>query len=106
MTAHDIFKRYGINSPSLWWDHKKLFDMEKSFFEKNKILDAQVFISVGSLENGMMKTSMSGFADSLESHHYKGLTLSSYVFDNENHLSVIPAMMSRTLRVLYRVKED
>ena len=106
LTAPDVFKRYGINSPSLWWDHKKLFDMEKSFSEKNKMLDAKVFISVGSLENGMMKSSMSGFSDSLESHHYKGLTLSSYIFDNENHLSVIPAMMSRTLRVLYGVKED
>jgi len=106
LTAPGIFNRYGINSPSLWWDNKKLFDMEKSFSEKNKTLNAQVFISVGGLENGMMKSSMSGFADSLESHHYKGLTLSSYVFDNENHLSVIPAMMSRTLRVLYGVKEE
>jgi predicted alpha/beta superfamily hydrolase len=106
LTAPDVFKRYGINSPSLWWDHKKLFDMEKSFSEKNKILDAQVFISVGSLENGMMKSSMSSFADSLKTHNYRGLMLSSYIFDNENHLSVIPAMMSRTLRVLYGVKED
>lgn len=106
MTAPDLFRRYGINSPSLWWDNRKLFDMEKSFSEKNMILDAQVFMSVGSQENKMMLSSMTGFADSLKKHNYKGLTLSSSIFDNENHLSVIPAMISRTLRVLYGVKEE
>jgi len=106
LKAPDVFRRYGINSPSLWWDNRKLFDMEKSFSEKNNILNAQVFMSVGSLENKMMVSSMTGFADSLKKHNYKGLTLSSSIFDNENHLSVIPAMISRTLRVLYGVKEE
>ena len=43
--------------------------------------------------------------DPLKSRNYKGLNLSTYVFEDENHLSVVPAMISRTLRVLYAVKK-
>ncbi|GAB3952021.1 hypothetical protein GCM10028805_33170 [Spirosoma harenae] len=77
--------------------------MEEAFFQKNKLLNAQVFLSVGSLEGDVMIPFMIDFANSPKSHHYKGLQLSSTSFDNETHLSVIPAMLSRTLRVLYEL---
>ena len=60
-------------------------------------------MSVGSLEGEMVKL-MTDFADSLKTHHYKGLTLNQQIFENENHMSVIPASISRTLRVLYPKK--
>lgn len=99
-----LFNKYGINSPSLWWDNNKMFEIEKSFSEKNQKLNAQVFISVGSREGESMVPKMSAFADSLKTHNYLGLTLTSQIFDNETHFSVLPASISRTLRVLYKAK--
>ncbi len=99
-----LFSRYGINSPSLWWDDLKIFGIEKSFAEKNRSLYAQVFLSVGEGEGDAMVPKMKAFADSLRKHSYAGLSLTSQVFEGEGHFSVVPASISRTLRVLYKVK--
>ena len=105
LTAPDLFQRYGINSPSFWWNNKELFNVEKSFSEKNTSLPARVFMSVGSLESNSMTPVMTAFADSLRSRNYKGLNLTAHIFEDENHMSVVPAMISRTLRVLYGKKK-
>ncbi len=99
-----LFNRYGINSPSLWWDNEKLFQMEKSFAEKNKKLNAQVFMTVGNKEGESMLTPITAFADSLKTHNYSGLILTTQIFEDEGHFSVVPASISRTLRTLYKVK--
>jgi predicted alpha/beta superfamily hydrolase len=99
-----LFKRYGILSPSFWWDNDKIFEIEKTYSENNQSLPVNVFISVGSLEGKMVEI-VNKFADSLKTHHYKGLTLHEQIFDNEDHVSVIPASLSRTLRVLYPKKK-
>ena len=100
-----LFNRYGINSPSLWWDNNKLFEIEKNFAAKNKNLNAQVFISVGNKEGESMYPKMTAFTDTLKAHNYAGLSLTSQVFEGEGHFSVVPASISRTLRVLYRFKK-
>ena len=100
-----LFNRYGINSPFLAWDNNKMFKIEKSFSETNQKLNAQVFISVGSREGESMVSKMTAFADSLKRHNYLELTLTSQIFDNETHVSVLPASISRTLRVLYKAKK-
>ena len=101
LTANDIFQRFGINSPSFWWNNKEIFNVEKSFSQKNTALPAKVFMSVGSQEGNSMTPVMAAFADSLRSRNYTGLKLTSHIFEDENHMSVVPAMISRTLRVLY-----
>ncbi len=101
LTVPDLFQRYGINSPSFWWNNKEIFSIEKSFSQKNTSLPARVFMSVGSLEENSMTSVMSAFTDSLRSHNYKKLNFTSHIFEDENHMSVVPAMISRTLRVLY-----
>jgi hypothetical protein len=101
LTTPGLFQRYGINSPSFWWNNKEMFNIEKSFSQINNSLHAKLFMSVGSLEGNSMTPVMSAFADSLRSHNYKGLNLTSHIFEDENHMSVVPAMISRTLRVLY-----
>jgi predicted alpha/beta superfamily hydrolase len=104
LTAPGLFNRYGINSPALWWNNKEILSMEHSFATQRTGLAANIFISVGSLEGEQMVSPMNSFAASLKEHNYKGLILSSQVFDNETHVSVAPASNSRTLRVLYGVR--
>lgn len=100
-----LFKRYGINSPSYWWDNKIMFDIEKKFSKQNQSLPAQIFMSVGSLE-GRMTQQMTEFADTLKSRNYKDLHLTTHIFDDESHLSVVPAMIGRTIKVLYAAKKE
>lgn len=96
-----IFIRYGISSPSLFWNESKILTQEKLFAEKYKALSVKVFISVGSLEPEILQSSIGFFISALKAHNYGGLTLTSFRFENETHTSVVAAAMSRTLRELY-----
>jgi len=106
LSAPNLFNRYGINSPSFWWNNKEMLNMEKIFSEHNQSLPVQIFMSCGSLEGKSMTTFRTAFADSLRSRNYKGLILTTHIFEDETHLSVIPAMISRTLTVLYSTKKE
>ena len=105
VTAPELFKRYGINSPAFWWNNNELLTAAKTFIQRQETLDATIFMSVGSLEGGMMVTPMNTFATTVKSRSYKDLTLTTQVFDNESHLSVNAASNSRTLRVLYGARK-
>ena len=100
-----LFQRYGINSPSLWWNKKEMFKLEKSISEKNNSLTAKIFMSVGGKEGKMMIAVMTSFADSLR-NDFKGLNITTHVFEDEDHMSVMPANISRSLKVLYGKKEN
>ena len=82
-----------------------MFQLEKSISEKNNSYSAKIFMSVGGMEGKMMIGVMTSFADSLRSD-FKDLKITSHIFEDENHMSVMPANISRTLRVLYGKKED
>jgi hypothetical protein len=97
----DLFKRYGINSPSFWWNNSELVRNENHYAREHTDLSAKVFFSVGGAEDAMMIAPFNAFTNSIKSHNYKGLSMTVKVFDGETHLSVVPAGGSRTLKVLY-----
>jgi uncharacterized protein len=45
------FRRYGIGSPSYWWDAPLVFDREAEYARAHDDLAAKVFLSVGGYEN-------------------------------------------------------
>jgi len=97
----DLFKRYGINSPSFWWNNNELVRNETYYASEHTDLSAKVFFSVGGAEDAMMLSSFNAFTNSIKSHNYKGLSMTVKIFDEETHSSVVPAGGSRTLKVLY-----
>ncbi|MFH4968049.1 alpha/beta hydrolase-fold protein [Gaetbulibacter sp. M240] len=103
-TAPDLFNKYGINSPSFWWHNKMMFDIEKAFSKEHNILNAEIFMSVGSLEGPSMTPLILEFEEILRSRGYEGLDLTTRVFEDETHTSVLPAMMSSTIKTLYGKK--
>ena len=105
-SAPNLFNKYGISSPSFWWDNKKMFKMEKAFSEHNQSLEVQIFMCVGGKEGESRTSELTAFSDSLRSRKYKGLNFTTHIFEGETHMSVIPAEISRTLRVLYGVKKE
>jgi predicted alpha/beta superfamily hydrolase len=103
-----VFTRYGISSPSLWWNNNEMGNQADSLFSKNETWDippVKIFMSVGQKEGPLMVPTMTKFSTQLEEKAYKNVTLTWHVFEDETHLSVIPASLSRTLTVLYGTKK-
>lgn len=97
----EYFSRYGINSPSLWWDNQKLLLESKAVLDKYPSLKARVFISAGEKEGKSMVSAAEQLANDLKVRIQQGLTVEWQLFEKENHFSVAPATFSRTLKVLY-----
>jgi predicted alpha/beta superfamily hydrolase len=104
----DVFNRYIIASPSIWWDDKITFKYEEKYAAENTDLTANVFMSVGSLEEpddgsseSRMRTNLLKLSKKLEDRNYKNLNLKTHVFDDETHASVGPAAISRGLRMVF-----
>jgi len=96
-----LFKRYGINSPSFWWNNSELVRNENYFASEHTDLSAKVFFSVGGAEDAMMLAPFNTFTNAIKSRNYKGLSMTVKIFDEETHSSVVPACGSRSLKVLY-----
>jgi predicted alpha/beta superfamily hydrolase len=47
----DLFKRYVSISPALFWDDGLTLKQEEKFFQNHKTINANVYTSIGSLEN-------------------------------------------------------
>lgn len=105
LNATDSFSRYGISSPSLMWKDNEILNQAELLFTRKKSWDipfTKVFISVGEKEEQEMVSGMIKFSTLLKDKNYENLELSWNTFENETHLSVVSAMISRTLSVLYR----
>jgi hypothetical protein len=100
-----LFRRFVIGSPSFWQASKIIQDAETSFAATGKPLPARVFFSVGMLEGNATGPGMVGdlkaFISLLDQRHYQGLQYQVHYFEDESHLSVIPATISRGLRYIY-----
>ena len=75
--------------------------IENDYASHHSELTAKVFFSVGGSEDANMLASFNAFTNSIKNHNYKGLSMTVKIFEEETHLSVVPAGGSRTLKVLY-----
>lgn len=100
-----LYQRFIVGSPSIWWDKRVILDKEKSFAATGRAIPARVFLSVGSLEQGdpayPMVTDMRALTKTLKRRHYEGLEFRAHIFDDETHVSVVPATISNGLRFIY-----
>lgn len=107
INSDGYFTRFGISSPSFWWDNHKLLNQAVAQFSENKIWDipqTKIFISCGEYEGTRFIPSMQKIQRSLENADYKNIELSCQIFEGESHLSVWPANISKTLITLYGKK--
>jgi hypothetical protein len=74
-------------------------------------LCATVFLSAGALEAiyepafAAMLSNVARLTELLASREYPGLKLTSHIFHDETHLSVIPATFSRGLRTVFNQRK-
>jgi predicted alpha/beta superfamily hydrolase len=108
LNSKGIFTRYGLLSPSLWWNNNEIVNQAESLFSKNKtwdILPTKVFISVGKKEDSLMFRGITKFSKLIEDKDFKNVSFYRQFFDDETHQSVLPAALSRTLSVLYGIRQ-
>lgn len=101
------FQSFIIGSPSIYWDDCFILSLEEEYAKTYQDLKAHVFLSVGELEAiyepsfARMVGNVNDLYKKLESRNYKGLKMDMNIFENETHMSVIPSIMSRGLRVVF-----
>jgi uncharacterized protein len=101
LKQNDQFDRYGISSGSLGWSNGKLLDLQKQYAERHDSLEASVVITVGEHENESLMEHSNRFYQELIDADYEGLSVTSMTLEDENHVTVVPAAISRAIRVLY-----
>ena len=124
LTAPETFQRYGIGSPSLWWDKEAIFTYEARYADAHDDLPAKVFFGIGADETHEgrrreavnhepdlrekstawyidMVDDMHRLVNRLQGRHYPSLTIASAVFPDEFHVTVPQLNLSRALRFLF-----
>ena len=124
LTRPATFRRYGIGSPSLWWDDDMIFEYEVSYAQAHDDLPATVFFAVGAFEDhdgrqreasrlpaderakaGLRHIDMVAdterLAASLRTRGYPHLDVASAVLPDEFHITVAHLNLSRSLRYLF-----
>ena len=94
------FERFIVGSPAT----RRIRPLESTYAESHDSLRAQLFISTGLLLDepvGENPPDIREFVTILESRNYSGLQVKTAYFEDENHITVIPATISRGLRAIY-----
>lgn len=105
-TDASMFDQYILGSPSLWYANGHMFEREKTYAGANRDLKARVFLAVGGEEvptpehkdRNDMVGDLKRFENILRSRQYPSLRIQTRVFDNEDHLTVAPALLTHGLK--------
>jgi predicted alpha/beta superfamily hydrolase len=111
LTEPEMFQRYIIMSPSLWYDRRLLLARERGYAMTNRDMKAEVLMLIGSEETSPTpdtepfadaKHDMTGdqakFVAALRSRNYPGLILEAAELPGEDHNSVYPMAVTRGLK--------
>jgi predicted alpha/beta superfamily hydrolase len=97
----EIFQKYLVVSPSLWFSNRVIFDYEKEYSKKNPSLRTAVYLASGSLETPNIKDNSAEFGGILEARQYQGMRLKSVIMEGEHHRSIFPLAFTRGLQFLF-----
>ncbi|MGE0640043.1 MAG: alpha/beta hydrolase [Thermoanaerobaculia bacterium] len=103
-TRPELFDRYLLVSPSLWYDRYLVLRLEREFRSRNAGLPVRLYLAVGDREHNASRSmvrDLDGFAAQITAHRYGGLVLRHQTLDDETHNSVFPRALSNGLRFLF-----
>lgn len=104
-----LFKNYIISSPSLWFDKKKMFEVEKDYAATNDDLKVTAYFGTGRLEqmHDDLTADHIAFVRQLKSRNYPGLTLRSRILEDIDHTTAFPINFTRAARwIFYSLKNE
>ncbi|MDH4146959.1 MAG: alpha/beta hydrolase-fold protein [Acidimicrobiia bacterium] len=101
----ELFARYLLASPSIWWDDRAILGVEAAYAEGHDDLAARMYCSVGADEEQPgffpMIRNLRLLEGRLRERRYPSLDLTVVELPGEIHFSTIPAAVSQGLRALY-----
>jgi predicted alpha/beta superfamily hydrolase len=106
----NTFQRYILGSPAIHHDDRVILAHEGAYAAQHTDLPARVFLGVGGreeLDDPLIEpgfqfvTNLQRLAGTLQGRNYPGLRLTSHVFEDETHVSVVPALYSRGPREVF-----
>ena len=111
LTEPRTFEHYILGSPSLWYDAGIMFEREQAYAASHKDLPASVFFGIGGLEKlapgkkrsraeeeADMLADLREFDGKLTSRKFPNLKTRLRVFEDEDHASVFPFVLTHGLR--------
>lgn len=109
LTEPELFKRYIIVSPSLWYENRMIFRVEQQTASspvRQRQIERHAFFAIGSAETrnqtgAPMVEELKQFYRKLESRQDPGLTVDMRVYDGENHFSVFPGAVTSGLLAVF-----
>ncbi|MBD1371011.1 alpha/beta hydrolase [Hazenella sp. IB182357] len=98
----NCFQTYLASSPSIWWNDRNILKRNSSFSAFLPSLNSKIglFLSVGALERDHMIHDAKVLYDQLTSITHPYFKVGFYNAGEENHLSVVPTILSRALRFI------
>lgn len=100
----ELFDRYLLASPSIWWHDAVMFDIEATYADTHDDLPATVFMTAGELEEMApfsMVENVVKMYERLSARGYDRLAVEHAVLPGETHSSAIGAAVSLGIRRLH-----
>ena len=101
VTRPATFRRYILVSPSLWYDGRMVFGMERDSAPTRGTPPVDLFLGVGGRETARMPNDLLAFAAALRAERWPQLNVTTTVFPDDDHDSVFPAALTRGLQVTF-----
>lgn len=98
-TEPSLFDNYIIHNPTLWWDNRYLFALEKTFYQNNKSLASKVIILNSEFND--MPTAVEMY-EQIKEHNYRDMILDFRVVDNVGHLGGEAEAINQGMSFAYR----
>lgn len=97
-TRSHLFSTYIAGSPSIWWNNSELLDRARDFVASSPDLGGKkLLIGIGADELDDMVADSRKMAALLAPLAANGLTFKHAEFAGEEHMTVLPALVSRTI---------
>lgn len=97
LNHNEMFNKYLLLSPSLWWDKRTIFkDLTKLDLKSNN----KLYMASGEIEP-FIPNIQTRFIDLLNSPKHENLYINSEILDNETHRTIFGNGFTKGLRFLY-----
>jgi predicted alpha/beta superfamily hydrolase len=92
----ETFSTYVAGSPSIWWNRSELLGVAHAFIERDvDVAGKRLMIGIGAAELEDMVAGSRAMAALLSPLVARGLTFRHVEFEGEEHITVLPALISR-----------
>ena len=99
----ELFQRYLITSPALYWDDYLFFKQEEELWQKSQTLNAIVYISAGEEEPEPFLQSVIRFRERFTAHKYKGFEFTFHIMRERDHETSYIEALPNGLLYLYGI---